>query len=169
MPYALILYTAMIIGLKAPAAHDFHLSRCEITYRTETRSIEVIQQVFADDFEDALRALYGAPVFVNTEKEIPQADSIIVEYLNEHFTVEVGDKPLKYTYLGMEQASDPIALWLYIEIENVPAFESVEVKYDILCELFGDQRNIVVFQVDNTRKQMFITHKGNPGVTIEVE
>ena len=151
------------------AEHDFHLSRCEIVYRSETESLEVIQQVFTDDLEAALRGENDPPLHLNTDKEVTGADSLISSYLTQHFTVQVEGEALPFEYLGKETATDPIAVWLYVEITNVEEFSALEVKYDLLCELFGDQRNIVVFQIDNGKKQVFLTDRSSPSVQIQAK
>jgi hypothetical protein len=151
-------------------AHDFHVSRCEIVYRSETMSLEITQHMFADDVEVALLQLLERKeaFHLSTEIERDGAEEALKPYLADHTGVTINGKQIPLTYLGREPGEDNAAMWVYIEGVNCPVPLQVVIRYDLLCETFPDQKNIVSFQVDNGEKQMFLLDRSNPEVSFSI-
>ena len=164
----LLTLICCITGLFSPSFHDFHVSHCSILYTSESGTLEVTQQVFTDDFEDALRARFDQITHLNSDRELANTGDMISQYLDEHFAVYADDHVLPFQYLGKEEAEDPMATRLYVEVSNVPKSAILTVKYDVLCELFGDQRNIISFSIDKGKKQMLLVDKSNPSVQVSL-
>ena len=60
-----VLTSLVLIVLSLVLPHEFHVSRCEITYRTETQSLEIIQHMYVDDLELALKEDFDGPTPVH--------------------------------------------------------------------------------------------------------
>ncbi|MCD4711231.1 MAG: hypothetical protein K8R52_10315, partial [Bacteroidales bacterium] len=97
--------------------HEFYVSLTEIRYNPETERIEVSMRIFPDDLDRALLQKTGIHTQLATELEPPGADSLLMEYLLESFSIVVnGDRTLLH-YLGKEQEAN--AIWCYLESEPV--------------------------------------------------
>lgn len=160
---------AFICLMLAPSfdAHDFHLSRCDIVYRSETAVLEITQHIFIDDLELALKEYYSDPINLCTDFEIDDADQLVKTYVEDHLEITLDGQVLAVAYLGKEPADDPMAMWVYIEALNVPSFSSGEVRYDLLFEVHSDQKNILSFKRAGEKQQMFLLDEGTPSATIE--
>ena len=151
------LYLFLLSFVSPTAPHDFHVSRCEIVYRTETSSLEVTFHMFADDVEQGIRMYRDTALHLGTEIEVDDAEKHFQDYLSDHFFVEAaGGRSIALNYLGKEAGEDQMALWAYIEGTGVNGADELVIGYDLLCEMFEDQKNIVSFQVDNARAEMFL-------------
>lgn len=137
-------------------AHDFHLSKCKIKYRTETKSWEISAHIFIDDLQEALK-LKGvdiSSVFEENESEI--VEQAIYYYLLENVQVELNGQLLEAEWIGKELSEDLYAVWVYLEIPNQELFGALKIDNNILLELFDDQTNITVVELPNQKKK-FLT------------
>lgn len=168
------MHLFFLIGiLCAPSwnvAHDFHVSRCEIVYRSEIRSLEITQHMFADDVEVALLQLMEREeaFHLSTEIERDGAEEALKPYLADRMDISINGKQIPLVYLGREPGEDNAAMWVYIEGVNCPAPSEVVIRYDLLCEIFSDQKNIVSFQIDNGEKKMFLLDRSSPEVSFSM-
>ena len=163
------MYTVLVYLLPfflSGVSHEFHVSRCEIVYRSESRSLEITQHMFADDVEQGLIRAAGIkePLHLSTELETSIADSVLQIYLASSLKVAVDGKPVELDYLGREPGEDNSAMWVYTEGSNCLLSGEVTIRYDILVEVFPDQKNILSFRKDNGDKRMFLMDRSNPEV-----
>lgn len=135
----LILLTLFISG--AWLMHKFYVSLSEIRYNTETERYEVSMRIFPDDLDRVLLARSGITSQLATELEHKSADSLLMVYLLEVFSIEVNGAVLELNYLGNEPESD--AIWCYLESSRVAAPENITIRNVLLTEHFPDQVNII--------------------------
>lgn len=162
-----VLILIHLLGLALP--HEFHISRCEIVYNSETQSLEVTHHLFADDVEKAIRSYLDEPIYLCTELETASADSLVEDYLSRHLVLSMSSKPVDMYFLGKEPGEDPTSMWVYIEAPEFSAQGKLRVELDVLCEVFSDQKNIVSFQVDNEKPEMFLLDDKTREVTIDLD
>ena len=68
--------------------------------------------------------------------------------------MKINGEELQLNYLGKEYDADQLVL--YIEVENVAAFDEIEVTNEILTDLFDDQKNVVHVKVNNKTKSLLL-------------
>jgi len=145
---------------KITSLHEFHISKCNIDLSEKEQTLQITLHIFIDDLEEALRQLGKDKLFICTEKEHEEAEKYILNYLNQSFTIEVNDKEVEYEFLGKEISQDLAATWMYLEVQDVQSLESLKVKYDLLTEVFDDQKNIIQIKGPNKQKGFFLFEKG---------
>ena len=136
-------------------------------YRTETQSLEIVQHMYVDDLELALKKDFDGPIHLCTELEIDTAEALVAKYISQHFALTTVSEPIALSFLGKEVGDEPLGMWVYIEAKKVSLAPELTIRFDLLCELFDDQKNIVSFQVDNNKKQMFLLDQSTPEITID--
>ena len=134
--------------------HDFHLSKSEVFYNTVNQSLEVSLHLFIDDLEVAMQNAGIDQTYIATSKEIENADSLISQYLNDHFSIIVDGRQIQFNFLGKEDSDDLLAIWCYLEGEQVANPREIQIKNKLLVEVFDDQKNIVAFSSE--KKQEFL-------------
>ncbi|NNF32629.1 MAG: hypothetical protein HKN68_00860 [Saprospiraceae bacterium] len=151
-----MLYSVLLvfIGLLAPSGvfHDIHISKCDIKHDTEDRALQITLHIFIDDLEKSLEEQGEEGLFILTEQERVDVDSLMEEYINEHLRITVDGQEVLPYYLGKEISDDLMAAWCYLEVPEVDDVSEIEVIYDVLMELYNDQRNIVTVKQDRDRK-----------------
>ena len=150
----LIILTIWGLGSPAPSMHDFHLSKSEVYYNRINQSLEVSLHVFIDDLEVAMQKSGIDQTYIATSKEIENADSLISQYLNDHFSIAVDGRRIQFNFLGKEDSDDLLAIWCYLEGEEVTNPREIQIKNKLLVEVFDDQKNIVAFSSE--KKQEFL-------------
>ena len=151
------LVTFLMIYAPSPAhtdLHAFHLSKSEIYYNKNNLSFEISLHLFIDDLEEAMKNAGMVNPYISTSKEIPDADSLISVYLDEHFSLIADGQKINFNFLGKEDSEDLIAIWCYLEGEEVENPKEITLQNKLLVEVFDDQKNIVAFRSE--KKQEFL-------------
>ena len=142
--------------------HPFHVSICEIDYKTDSQSFQVAHRLFYDDLEDALNQ--GG--YSDNNLDILNAgravvDQALTKYLEQNFTIKVNGKEVAAEYLGYEIEND--VLWCYLEARGVEFNGQAVIKNTMLTELFADQQNLVHFRYESDTKSLMINRRNTVG------
>ena len=148
----LLSSTVTSSNIKGVSAHEFHISKCAIEYNEKENALQMTLHIFIDDLEEALRLQGADNLFICTEKESDKAEEYIYKYLQQKLKISLDDKAVNYTFVGKEVSEDLIAVWCYLEVENIQPFTKLYVKNQTLLEAFDDQKNIVSIRGPKNRK-----------------
>ncbi|SHF49088.1 hypothetical protein SAMN05444483_101313 [Salegentibacter echinorum] len=149
-----ILASFFLLSAFKSGAHEFYLSVTEIEYKAEQESLQIITRVFIDDFQKVLNERYQADLQLSEEAEKGAVKEKITKYLAQKLKIKIGGEDLQLNYLGKEYDADQLIL--YIEVENVAAFNAIEVSNGILTDLFDDQKNVVHVKVNDKTKSLLL-------------
>ena len=136
--------------------HEFHLSKCLVEYVEGERAIQITMHLFIDDLEEALRNQGKDKLYICTDKESPEAEPAIYQYLQSTFKVLLDGQEPGYQFIGKEISEDLLAMWCYLEIEGVTSFSKLEIVNSILTEVFDDQKNLVSVIGPEQKKEFFM-------------
>ncbi|MEQ6122860.1 DUF6702 family protein [Pseudotenacibaculum sp. MALMAid0570] len=153
-----LLIVLSIVPLLAFTAHKYYLSLTQIEYSKESKSLQVIINVFMDDIELALNKDYNIDLRLTTKEELKNSDEYFEKYLKEKLQFKKDSNNLKFNYLGKEYEGDLV--YFYLEIENIDNPTSLEVTNKILVKHFSDQQNVVKMKVGKKRRSK-ILNKSN--------
>ncbi len=153
----LLVLVLMLISSPATAAHPIHIAISEIHYAKESRSLQVMHKIFMDDLEDHIKQLENhrgnqIQLYLGSKKEHPDADAYLERYARSHFMIKADGKELKGKYLGKEYETD--AVWIYIEIENIPHPKQLEIASLFLLDFYNDQTNYVYLNIGGQKKSL---------------
>lgn len=130
--------------------HPYHVGSVEISYNPKSKAFEITGRFFLDDLENGLGKKYGRPFHFNDPKYKAQLNEALRSYSAEYFKLKVNNKFLKVNYIGYEEDSESVNL--YLESEPIINPKKVEAAVSFLYNLFDDQINIVHIIVDGERK-----------------
>lgn len=145
----------LFLPLVAFSTHKYYLSLTQINYKSESKSIQIILNVFMDDIETALNSDYKIDLQLTTEKELKDNDHYFEKYLNQTLQFKVNDRIEKYTYIGKEY--DGELVYFYLEIENIPEVRQIEVHNTILLKHFPKQENLIKSKVGTVHKSVLLS------------
>lgn len=146
------LFTPLICLLLAgkPAPHPFHVSVIEVNHNATDKTLEISCKIFTDDFEKILAKNYKTKVdLINPADKAPM-DSLVKKYILSHLSISANGKPVILHYLGFE--NDKEAAFGYIEVENVPVLNKINISTNLMYDQFEDQVNIMHVIVNGNRK-----------------
>ena len=148
-----------IIPLLSFSAHKYFLSLTQINYKNESKSIQIIINVFMDDIESAIDKDFNINLQLTTKNELADNNTYFEKYLKQKLFFKVNDIQKDFNYIGKEYDGDLI--FFYLEIENINSLETIYVTNDILTTHFPRQQNLVKLKVDKTQKSKFLTKHEN--------
>jgi hypothetical protein len=148
-----------LIPLLAFSAHKYYLSLTQIEYNKEEKSIEIIINVFIDDFETALNKEFNINLQLATKKELKDADTYFLNYLQDNLQFKSNNNKIEFNYLGKEYDGDLV--YFYLEIKEIKSITSFEILNQILTKEFKDQQNVVKMKVGKKKVSKILTRKND--------
>lgn len=153
---SLILLT---ISLSAFTAHKYYISLTKVDYKKESETLQITMRIFIDDLEETINKTYTKKIELAIANESKEIDSLINLYINTRFSIKINDKTKTYHFLGKEYENDVV--YLYLESVGIKNTTSIEIKNNMLMELFSKQKNIIKINILNTKKTFFLTKEND--------
>jgi hypothetical protein len=136
--------------------HDYHVSITHIDHNPTTQSLEITTKIFTDDLERAITSTPAhaerRPLHLGQEKEAPDANQLILNYLQSHLHLTINGKPAMLLWVGKEVELD--LTYCYLEVKGVSHVKELTVENTVLTTLFHDQSNLIHARVGATRKSL---------------
>ncbi|MDQ0067853.1 DUF6702 family protein [Chryseobacterium lathyri] len=136
--------------------HPYHVGSVEINYNSQSKSFEITGRFFLDDLENGLSKKYGGSFHFNDEKYKTRLNQAVEKYCAEYFKLKADGRFLKVNYVGYEEDSESVNVFLESETAAMP--KKVEAAVSFLYNLFDDQINIVHIIVNGERKSEKLTY-----------
>ena len=135
--------------------HKFYVSTTEIDYRPEIATFQITVKVFTDDFQNLLRKRYESDLALDPDSDTKKIDFYCTRYLRQKLKLNVDEQPVAMQFLGKTYDIDQTTLFL--QVTEVPNFQTLTVENSLLFELFDDQQNIVRVKTPAQRKSFLHT------------
>lgn len=150
--------------LMASAIHKFYVSVTNVEYVEEEKSLQITSRIFIDDLEELLAVRYDIEAALATANEVNNSDDLISKYLNSKFEIKINGQSKAYSFLGKEYRDDLIVCYLEIPGIDIPNVSSIEVRNDVLTELFEEQQNVVHLKIGTKKKSFILMRENNKGM-----
>ncbi|MDR2237807.1 MAG: hypothetical protein LBE92_16920 [Chryseobacterium sp.] len=152
----LFLLPVLFLFSFTKAKHPYHVGSVEISYNQKSRTFEVTGRFFLDDLENGLGKKYGSSFHFNDEKYRAKLNEALQKYCAEYFRLKADGKFLKINYVGYEEDTESVNL--YLESEPVTNPRKIETAVSFLYNLFDDQINIVHIILNGKRESEKLTY-----------
>jgi len=134
--------------------HEYYVSVTKIEHSKEQNSLQIINQVFIDDFEKLLRERYDESITLQTENESSIVETYIQRYLSDKLKININGEDVSYKFIGKEYKDDIV--YCYLEVENISIVKSIEVTNKVLFDVFEEQQNIVRLKLNDKNKSFLL-------------
>ena len=151
---ATIFIVLFVVFTALYAKHEYYVSVTTIEYSQKNQSLQIISQIFIDDFEKLLRQRYDESITLDPDNEPQSINAYMKRYLEDKLKVRVNGSDMKFNFIGKEYKDD--ITYCYLEIEHVSKIESVIVINQILFDVFEDQQNIVRLKLLEKNKSFLL-------------
>lgn len=138
--------------------HEYYVSTCDINFNQPKERLEITIEFDTKDLEKALQKETETLLRIGSRKEAPETDVLLLDYLKQHFILNLNNKPAKWQFLGKE-VEDHHHLWVYLQVSDTNMPETIELTHDALIDIFEQQSNIVHAKV-GTLKETLVFQKG---------
>ncbi len=148
--FSLISFTAK--------SHDYHVTIVDIHLNTEDSVLEIATKLFIDDLE-YLFEKQGTFLYLDTDKEHEDSDSLISSILQKNISIQINSKPRAFQFYGKEYDNDVV--WVYLTIKPQGEFNEISVKNTLFFNLFEDQSHLIHIE-QNTNEATLVTNPHKP-------
>ncbi len=144
----LLLLSICTLGFTTSEVHRYYVGLAEIDYFSNKKEIQIALKVFTDDLEFAIKQ-EGKQLYLDTSKEIDNADDYIKKYIDGNFYIKIGGKLQPLQYIGKEYSDDTV--WIYLNCKEVAKrTKSFSIKNALLTKYFSQQTNLTHFKLNRT-------------------
>lgn len=148
--FFLLLPCTFLLFTPASAAHRFHTSLTRMDYNAETKSVEVMIQLFTHDIVEAFEKKYQKKIDLDETKDI---DKLIFEYLKDNFVLQgKDDKAAQLKWVGKEVRVD--LTWVYLEIGLAENLAGAKLQNTIFFETYPEQTNYVICRFEQKKADL---------------
>jgi hypothetical protein len=141
--------------LSNSAKHEYYVSVTKIEYAKEQQSLQVITQIFINDFEKLLRKRYDETIVLNGDiVESETVEKYMNRYLSDKLKININGASVDFKYIGKEYKDD--ITYCYLEIENISEIKSIEVTNRTLFDIIPEQQNIVRLKLLDRNKSFLL-------------
>ncbi len=137
----ILIFLVALMLMSHSEQHDYYVSVTEIGYSEKDKSIQIISQIFIDDFETLLRKRYDETITLAEADEPEIVETYMERYLSDKLRLKVNGDPVEFSFIGKEYKDD--ITYCYLEIEDISNIKSVEVTNRSLFDVLSEQQNIV--------------------------
>lgn len=162
--FKLYLLILLVPLMTAAGIHKFYVSVTNMEYAEEQRALQITTRIFIDDIEEVLKARYDVKAELDTEKEIKESDELIGKYLAAKIVIHINGEQKSFTYLGKEYSDDLMVCYMEITNIDLAGIRSIEIKNDVLTELFEEQQNVVHLKMGSKKKSFILVRENNKGM-----
>lgn len=134
--------------------HDYYVSVTQVEYSKDAKSLQIISQIFIDDFETLLRKRYDENITLDTEHESEIVETYMKRYLADKLKISVNGSSVNFKFIGKEYKDD--IAYCYLEVENVSNITSIAVINQILFDAFSEQQNILRLKLLGKNKSFLL-------------
>ena len=149
-----------VAGMSMPAlSHPLRLSLSEIEYAEGQPNLNISLRLFLMDVNEALVFDPNSTELAFCEpNESPDADRLLLDYLNRFFQVKANGKPIELRIKSKALKGEGIntALAVQFEYQQIEPITSLEVKNAVFTDLFFDQSNIVYVHVNGDTRSLML-------------
>jgi hypothetical protein len=155
MKFKKLFLVFLIIPLLSFSAHKYYLSLTQIEFKKESKSIQIIINVFMDDIEAALNKNNNIDLQLATKKELKNNDLYFEKYLRSKLQFKIDTIAKDFKYIGKEYDGDLV--YFYLEIENIFKVSTIEISNKILLQHFPKQQNLIKTKVGKKNKSVLLS------------
>lgn len=121
--------------------HPYYISVVEINHNAAEKTLEISCKIFTNDFEATLEKDYKTKVDLVNPGDKAAMDKLINDYIKNHLSFKVDNKPVSFSYVGFEKEDE--AIYSYFQVSNIAAVKGIDVTNSILHDFSDQQINII--------------------------
>ncbi|MFW2136642.1 DUF6702 family protein [Soonwooa sp.] len=153
--FLLLIAVCVVFSSFKENVHPYHVGSVEFSYNSKTKTFQISGKFFLDDMENALNKKYPKSLKFLDAKGREAINEALKNYCADYMKLKVNNQFVKINYLGFEEDSESVDVYLETEVVNQP--QKVETSVSMLYNLFDDQLNIIHIIVNGNRKSEKLT------------
>ena len=164
LPLTIYLFLLSLLNWIQTNTHKFYVSTTSVEFKSETKTIEIISQVFTDDLESVLK-LKDKELALDPDSDQERIYVLIANYFKQNLQFSSKGELLDYVFLGKEYKNDIAKCYIELQLAEVP--DTIELYNGLFLSLFNDQQNIIHFKNADQRKS-YLLHQKKPRISLSM-
>ena len=156
LPLTIYLFLLSLLNGIQTNTHKFYVSTTSVEFKSETKTIEIISQVFTDDLESVLK-LKDKELALDPDSDQERIYVLIANYFKQNLQFSSKGELLDYVFLGKEYKNDIAKCYIELQLAEVP--DTIELYNGLFLSLFNDQQNIIHFKNADQRNSYLLHQK----------
>jgi len=144
-------------------AHKYYVSVTTINYSQKDDALQITSRIFIDDLERTLEERYGLKAGLNTLGEDKSADNYIERYFRSKLFLKIDGREKPFNFLGKKYDTDMVVCYLEVPKVALAKAKSIEIRNELLMDVFEEQQNIVNFKWNGKKKSFLLIKENNKG------
>lgn len=141
----------IVIVLCSFSLHEYYISIMD--GERVKGDFQLSVRVDLEDVTTLVKSKYKIIPFLGEENENIKVDSMLVDYLKNHFFVIQNQKKYMPTWVGKEVEED--LLWIYFTLESPELDQPFTMTNTLLFDYFDDQVNVVRLKAEGYKKNAY--------------
>lgn len=150
----ILALTILPLLISSNVKHDYYVSVTEVKYSKKEESLQIVSQIFINDFEKLLRERYDKNITLAPDSDVNTIEKYMERYMADKLKVKVNAEDVNFKFIGKEYKDD--ITYCYLEIENISDIKSIEITNTLLFDVLPEQQNIVRLKLLNKNKSFLL-------------
>ena len=160
--HILLLSVVFLLLSSYTNKHEYYVSVTKVEYVKSQQSLQIISQIFIDDFEKLLRERYDETITLAIKNESENINDYMAKYLKFKLDIKVNTQDIEFNFLGKEYKDDIV--YCYMEIEDIEDIKTIEFKNEILFDIYPKQQNILRTKIKGKDKSFILIPENSQAV-----
>ena len=144
--------------------HKFYVSVTNVGYSEKDDALQITSRIFIDDLEAVLLERYDVTAKLATDDESKLAEKYLEKYLRLKFEVAVNEENVSYNLIGRKYDNDVCIFYIEVPQVNLPSVKSIQIKNEILTDLYDEQQNVLHFKIKDQKKSFVLVKSDTKGM-----
>ncbi|MFS4494787.1 DUF6702 family protein [Maribacter sp. 2308TA10-17] len=145
-------------------AHKFYVSVTNVGYSEKDEALQITSRVFIDDLEAVLLERYDVTAKLATDDESKLTEEYLEKYLRLKFEVAINGENVSYDLIGRKYDNDVCIFYIEVPQVNLPSVKSIQIKNEILTDLYDEQQNVLHFKIKDQKKSFVLVKSDTKGM-----
>lgn len=154
--FTILLTACIFFAFSAKKIHPFYFSFAEFEYNANEKSLQGSIKIFINDLEQTLKKTTKKKIDLLNVKDTLALNTVLHNYLNSNFSIDVNGTILKSTFLGFENDGDVI--YLHVEFLNCAEPKLISLVNTFLFDFSDTQTNFTTVKIGNLKKTIKLTN-----------
>ena len=126
------------------SSHDIHFSKSTVDYNENSKTLQVVINVFTDDLELAIERSHDKlDLEIGADTQHEATDSFVADYCIQRIDFKRNNQEVDFNFIGFEFDYDICYLYLESDTLSIAKFDELLLGVNLFFELYDDQENVV--------------------------
>jgi len=132
-------------------AHPIHVSVVSLDHLIDSNRIDISVRLFYDDFQLLINHKYNLGLDFSKRTRLTSTEQLaITDYIRTSLILAGQDEnTISADFKGWKV--EDVSVWLYFCAKTAPGFILTKLKNTLMLDLYYDQKNLVIVQVNNNQ------------------